>query len=261
MPPMPLDTHRLVDLLGPLAGRFDVDCLASIDSTNSELLRRAAAPAGSVLVAERQTAGRGRRGRPWLAQPGDALTFSLLWRFADPQILSGLSLAVGVAIARALEKLGVSSARLKWPNDILLADGKLAGVLIELQADGRGMRAVIGIGINRRLPPAEALPPGLVAASLADVLPELPTQELLLATLLIALTEVLDPFAREGFAAFQDEWQIRHAWNKRPVRVLFDDGRSLAGTCLGVAADGALLLEGAHGIERLLSGDLSLRPA
>src|SRR5574343_282957 len=107
---MPLiDPARIKPLLGTLAGRFDLDSLDTCDSTSSELLRRAdrGAPGGTVLVADEQTAGRGRRGRAWLSAPADSLTFSLLWRFTgDPLRLSGLSLAVGVALARALERLG-----------------------------------------------------------------------------------------------------------------------------------------------------------
>ncbi|MEK7738086.1 MAG: biotin--[acetyl-CoA-carboxylase] ligase, partial [Pseudomonadota bacterium] len=110
-----------------------MDILAECDSTNSRLLSLAetGAAAGSVLATERQTGGRGRRGRSWLSASGDSLTFSLLWRFQPNRSLSGLSLAVGVAVARALEALGVRGITLKWPNDVLLNGRKLAGVLIE----------------------------------------------------------------------------------------------------------------------------------
>jgi len=153
-----LDLMLLKERLGLQAGRFDVDALAECDSTNSELMRRAdrGAPAGTVIVADRQRAGRGRRGRSWLSSPEASLTFSLLWRFpGSPTRLSGLSLAVGVGLARALGGLGAPGVRLKWPNDVLLATNgdfaKLAGILVELASDRRGTQAVIGIGINLRL--------------------------------------------------------------------------------------------------------------
>ena len=159
-----IDPALLKSRLGLLAGRFDVDALAECDSTSSELLRRAdkGAPAGTVIVADRQSAGRGRRGRSWLSAPEASLTFSLLWRFSGaPGQLAGLSLAIGVALANGLEKLGASGIRLKWPNDVLLeCNGdfaKLAGILIELASDRRGTQAIIGIGLNLQ-PPGEVLP-------------------------------------------------------------------------------------------------------
>ena len=261
---MPLiDPQCLSLLLAGAAGRFDVDSLDVCDSTSSELLRRAeaGAPAGSVVVADAQTAGRGRRGRQWLADPEACLMFSLLWRLPT-QHLSGLSLAVGVAIAQALEVLGVPGVKLKWPNDVLLErDGetaKLAGILIELATDRRGVQAVIGIGVNLQRPGGELLMP---AAGLADVMAELPERHDLLAQLLVSLAGVFDRFAVAGFADLADEWRRRNAWQDRPV-VLSQDGQVVGqGVCRGADADGALLVETASGLERFLSGDLSLRPA
>jgi len=255
----------LKDRLGLLAGRFDVDALAECDSTSSELLRRAerGAPAGSVIVADHQSAGRGRRGRPWLSAPEASLTFSLLWRFAGPPgRLAGLSLAVGVALARGLEGLGADGVRLKWPNDVLLADdgdfAKLAGVLIELASDRRGTQAIIGVGLNL-LPPPQALPQP--AAGLAQALVHLPDRHVVLASLLAALAGVLDTFAVDGFAGLKMEWQQRHAWQGLTVLLVGDDAEPLAGVCLGADDDGALLLETGGGVQRIFSGDLSLRRA
>jgi len=261
---MPLiDPQRLSLLLADAAGRFDVDSLEVCDSTSSELLRRAeaGAPAGSVVVADAQTAGRGRRGRQWLSDPQACLMFSLLWRL-PPQYLSGLSLAVGVALVQALERLGVPGVKLKWPNDVLLEhagqSAKLAGILIELATDRRGVQAVIGIGVNLRRPAGELLMP---AAGLADVMAELPDRHDLLAQLLICLAEVFDQFAVAGFATLADAWGRRNAWQDRPV-VLSQDGVTVGqGLCRGADADGALLVETERGLERFLSGDLSLRPA
>ena len=261
MPAMSLiDPALLQSLLGTAAGRFDVDAVDQIDSTNSELLRRAAngAPSGSVLVADWQSAGRGRRGRQWLSQRGDSLTFSLLWRFSASEI-SGLSLAVGVAVARALEGLGIREIGLKWPNDVLLPSGKLAGILVELQRDARGTLAIIGIGLNLTAPAADPAILTQPAAGLSSVLGERPEPHRVLASLLIALAEVFERFASTGFAAIHDDWQARHIWQFKPVRVLFDDGSERYGTCLGADDDGALLLETRDGVERFLSGDISLR--
>jgi BirA family transcriptional regulator, biotin operon repressor / biotin---[acetyl-CoA-carboxylase] ligase len=256
-----IDPARLKPLLGTLAPRFDVDALAEGSSSSDLLLERAArgAGSGSVLVVDRQTAGRGRRGRQWQSSPEGSLTFSLLWRFdGGVERLAGLSLAVGVALARGLAALGVRDPALKWPNDVLLAGRKLAGILVELTSERRGMVAVIGIGLNLAPPPADAML-DTPAASLADALPILPERHLLLATLLAELAPVLDRFAADGFVALREEWQALHAWQGRPVNVLRDGRVELAGTCLGADADGALLVATARGVERCLSGDLSLR--
>jgi BirA family biotin operon repressor/biotin-[acetyl-CoA-carboxylase] ligase len=252
----PLSIAAVAAALGGAACRFDIDLLAECGSTNAELLDRAAggAPSGAVLVAERQTAGRGRMGREWIAAPGDSLTFSLLWRFAGGTDLSGLSLAVGVAMARALQKVGAGDTVLKWPNDVLKDGRKLGGILIELQSNAA---AVIGIGLNLRLPPAMPDEVRATAAALdIDADPNL-----LLAALLTELLAVLEAFAVAGFAALRDEWLARHAWSGRPVRVLVPHAAPLDGICAGIADDGALLLETTAGVRRILSGDVSLRLA
>lgn len=263
---MPLiDPARLLPLLADCVGRFDVDALDEIDSTNSEAMRRgdAGAPSGLVVVADQQSAGRGRRGRGWVSTPEASLTFSLLWRFSGPPTgLAGLSLAIGVAIAEALESLGAHGVVLKWPNDVLLQTGagqaKLAGVLVELSSDRRGTLAIIGIGLNLQTPAGDLM---LAATGLDEALNPLPDRHLLLAALLRALVRALDRFAAEGFAALRDRWQGRHAWQDRPVQLLENGHLQLAGICRGADLDGALLLETDQGVERCLAGDLSLRPA
>lgn len=262
---MPLiDLVLLKARLAELAGRFDVDALDSCDSTSSELLRRAeaGAPAGSVVVADRQSAGRGRRGRVWLSAPENSLTFSVLWRFPGSMArLGGLSLVVGVALVRALEGLGARGVGLKWPNDLLLAtaegQAKVAGVLVELASDRRGSQAVIGIGLNLLQPSGELPQPaaGLAQAGLPGV-----DRHLLLAAILRELADVLDRFAADGFAALRPQWQQRHVWQGQLVRILGETEPPLVGTCLGVDEDGALLLDTAAGTQRIYSGDVSLRP-
>lgn len=277
--PAPYDLASLTRALGEAACRFDIDLLPQCDSTNAILLSRAeaGAPAGSVVVAEAQTAGRGRRGRAWLSAPGGSLTFSLLWRFAPGTSPAGLSLAVGLAVAQALEALlpgpgenvvrnGIpgdgaggaanSGIRLKWPNDILLDGKKLGGILLEL-VPGAPHAAVIGIGINRRLP--ESLPEEVRAQAAA--LGEHIDRNQLLATLLTRLLAVLEDFAAAGFAALREDWLARHAFQNRPAVLLSDFSSPRTGICRGVAADGALLLELDGRLERILSGEISLRAA
>ncbi|CAB1371063.1 biotin--[acetyl-CoA-carboxylase] ligase [Denitratisoma oestradiolicum] len=243
--------------LGTTACRYDIDAVAECDSSNSRLLERAAAgaPSGTVLVAERQTAGRGRRGRSWISAPADSLTFSLLWRFPhQSDAPAALSLAVGLALVRGLEALGARGIGLKWPNDLLIGDSKLAGILVELQA-GELRSAVIGIGLNLRRP--NGLSEDVAAAGLDQALAALPTREVVLAALLAALAQTLDAYGSSGFASLRNEWQARHAWQGLPVRV--SGGEAAEGLCLGVGDDGALNLDTPQGLRRILAGDVSLR--
>ena len=260
-----IDAVRLAELLGAQRDRYVVDALAECASTSTLLLERAAcgAPSGSVVVADRQHAGRGSRGRSWLATPEASLTFSVLWTFdGGLEKLSGLSLAVGVAVVRALEALGATGVALKWPNDILHRDAKLGGILIELHNDAERAQVVIGIGLNLALPGSRAERDGfaLPAAGLSDALDELPERHRLLACLLSELARVFDDFADGGFSALRTHWQARNAWQDRPVCLLRDGHVVLQGVCRGADTDGALLVQTAIGVERCLSGDLSLRP-
>ena len=252
------DLPALSQALGADARRFDADLLMACDSTNVVLLARAeaGAPSGSVVIAESQTAGRGRRGRAWLSAPGDSLTFSLLWRFAPGTIPLGLSLAVGVAVTHALAKVGAVGTALKWPNDVLKDGKKLAGILVEL-VPGQTHAAVIGIGLNLRLPaglPAEVRATATALEQHADI-------NILLAALLVELRAVLEAFAADGFAGLRDAWLARHAHQDAPVRLLSDFAPPRDGICRGVDADGALLLETGGKVERVLSGEVSLRLA
>jgi BirA family biotin operon repressor/biotin-[acetyl-CoA-carboxylase] ligase len=255
---LPLSIPQVAAALGALAPYFDVDVLSECDSTNARLMARAEAGAGSgtVIAAERQSAGRGRMGRGWFSAPGDSLTFSLLWRFARGTPLGGLSLAVGVALAETLHSLDVPGVALKWPNDVLLGGRKLAGVLIEL-VPGAPHGAVIGVGLNLALP--ATMPEDLRAQAAAlDV--GLPRNELL-ARLLLALRDVLDEFAVRGFVALRDRWLGYCAHLDMPVRILSEFSAPLEGQCMGVDVDGALLVETAVCVQRILSGDVSLRLA
>lgn len=254
MPDSPLSVAAIAAALGPLASRFDVDVVAECESTNTRLLARAdASPSGAVLVAERQTAGRGRMGRQWHAEPGASLTFSLLYKLPSGAVRSGLSLAVGVGIAEALRELGVAGVALKWPNDILRDGRKLGGVLIELT----GSSAVIGIGLNLRLP-ADLSDEVRATASALDLTID---RNQLLARVLASLQGVLEAFGGGGFAALRDRWSALNAYAGAPVRVISEFAVPVEGVCMGVDVDGALLLETAVCVQRIISGDVSLRPA
>lgn len=241
---------------------FRLELVARCESTNTLLLDEVqqGAPSGSVVVCEEQTAGRGRRGRNWLSAPGDSLTFSLLWRFAaglPPP--AGLSLAAGVAVARALEGAGAAGVRLKWPNDILADGAKLGGILIETVTAGGRHITVIGIGLNVRLPRDIAEAVDVRAGALENVMPHAPSRNLLLAALLNALSTMLDEFGRVGFAGFAEEWLARNAHAGQLVSILAEGAAPVEGRCAGVDADGALLLDTATGVRRIVSGDVSLR--
>ena len=241
--------------------RFNVDVLAECESTNTLLLSQAeaGAAAGSVVVARHQTAGRGRRGRSWLSEAGDSLTFSLLWRFPNRESLSGLSLAIGVAIARSLESLGIRGIALKWPNDVLMNGRKLAGVLIEVVPGSRSEAVVIGVGVNLRLPRAMPEEIRQTATALSDARITPPTANTLLATLLVEIHEILERFAQHGFAGLRNDWLMRHAFVGQAVHLLSDFSAPIEGRCQGVDSDGALLLDTSAGLQRIISGEVSLR--
>jgi len=239
-----------------------VEVVLETGSTNADLLARAPQlPDPLLLVAEHQTAGRGRAGRSWLSSSENSLTFSLAWKFdGGPQRLSGLPLAVGVALGDALALLGVR-VELKWPNDVLKDGAKLAGILVETQSAsverGGGTWAVIGIGLNLIMPDEVEARLGRSAAG-APWLARM-DRDVLMAALLDALADALRLFAHQGFGAFSARWNLRHAWQGRPV-VILDHGQVLQeGLAAGVDDSGRLLLDTAQGRVPVLAGDVSLR--
>jgi BirA family biotin operon repressor/biotin-[acetyl-CoA-carboxylase] ligase len=245
-----------------------VEVVDQIESTSSELMRRAQRRDvhRTALAAEWQTAGRGRRGREWTAIAGGSLTFSLGWKFEQGAgFLAGLSLAVGVAVVRALEAEGFKDVALKWPNDLIHRHLKFGGILIELNGDALGpTTTVIGVGLNVRLPPAARKDIPVPVTDLASVAgrkaPPIDRNRLL-AALLAELAAVLDLYAREGFAPFAAEWQHRHAYQGKPVKLLLPDGATVTGMVAGVDASGALVLADGPRRARFLSGEITLRRA
>ncbi len=242
-----------------LRAAVDVEVVPETGSTNADLMARAALLARpTLLVAEHQSAGRGRAGRSWLSAAGDSLTFSLAWKFSgSPQRLLGLPLAVGVALAEALAALDVP-VQLKWPNDVLRDGAKLAGILIETQgAPDGGTWTVIGIGLNLLMPDQLEERTGRAVAT-APWLARM-ERDALMAALTDALAAALVEFDAAGFGAFRARWDALHAWRGRPVKIV-DNGATLQhGLAAGVDDSGRLLLDTGTGRVALLAGDVSLR--
>lgn len=258
-PPDLLDGDRLAGLL---QRAFAVEILDECPSTNGVLMERAR-DGGShalALACEHQTAGRGRRGKRWESGIGSDLTFSVLWHFSGgARALSGLSLAVGVALVRALARLGYDGVQLKWPNDLYLQGRKLAGILIEVTGDRLGpSAAVIGIGLNVRWSAARAAAVDQPATGLSAGDAGVPSRTALLAGLLLELRGVLEEFAHAGFTPFRAEWIRYHAWQGRQVTLRGADGAIAEGEAVGIDKDGALLMRSARGVERFHGGELRL---
>jgi BirA family biotin operon repressor/biotin-[acetyl-CoA-carboxylase] ligase len=243
------------EAVAPRLAGFTVEVLPEIDSTNSELMRRARAGRTEpvLLVAESQTAGRGRLGRSWASAPGESLTFSLGLTLA-PADWAGLSLAVGVVLAEQLHP----ELRLKWPNDLWLRGRKLGGILVETAtlagAEPNRRYAVIGIGLN--IAPRDAAGLATPPAWLQELLPALDAGAVL-GRVAGPLVAALQAFEGNGFAPFQARFNARDALRDQPVGL--SDGR--AGTAHGVTEAGGLLVHTAQGMQIVTSSEVSVRPA
>ncbi len=237
----------------------------ALASTNDALLAVIDLPPGrfDACLAEFQTAGRGRRGRRWLAPFASGLCLSVNWNYRDtPAAQGALSLAAGVAVIRTLARLGIAGAGLKWPNDIVHDGRKLGGILIDLRSEAAGPAyVVVGVGLNVRLPPAAlaALAAEGIAATDLSQQGAVPGRSAAVAALIQELVQALEEFGARGFAAFADEWRESDALAGHPIRVLQGD-RAEDGIARGVDADGALLVDTGAGRRRVLSGEVSVRP-
>ncbi len=244
-----------------------LEILLHTDSTNSRLLTVVDLPGGKadVCIAEQQSAGRGRRGRAWVAPFGCGLYLSLSWLFPEPpRQLSALSLAVGVAVLRALEKLGARGIRVKWPNDVLVGDRKLGGILCELRAEAGGPAyVVIGIGLNARLTAAARRTIAATGVEAADLTEAMATKRAgrneVAAAIIDQLITALEAFQQAGLQSFVNEWRDADALHGVTVRVAVGDVVH-PGIARGIDADGALMLETPAGLLRFISGEVSLRP-
>lgn len=259
-PPDWLDANRIQQGLHESAKNVSLELVDVIDSTNAALLRKGASLAHRhCLAAEFQSAGRGRRGRHWLASTGGSITCSLGWRFEQGiSALTGLSLAIGVAVLRALQQSGYPDIRLKWPNDLLWQNQKLGGILVEVQGESDGATlAVIGVGINLCLPVHERQHIEQSVADLQEINGTLPNRNLLLSHLLTALIQTIETFEQSGLASLQDEWNAADAYAGKEIQVTMANGGVLAGTAHGINTQGALLLHTAQGDQLALhSGEI-----
>lgn len=261
-----LSAERIEALLPPEV-RARIEALLvewTLVSTNTRLLESLppAAHKAAVVLAEHQTGGRGRRGRHWVAPPGGAICFSLGWQYADmPADLSALSLVVGLCVVKALNDIGVGGVRLKWPNDLVTARGKLGGILIEMRAESGGpVHVVIGIGLNVMLEDTarEAV---RAAGNVADDLRaqgRVPDRNDVVAALLRRLVPALAEFPAQGLKPHLADWNAHDALFDREVRVE-NAGEHSLGVARGVDAHGALLVETPAGVRRFVSGEVSVR--
>nr|WP_116338260.1 biotin--[acetyl-CoA-carboxylase] ligase [Cupriavidus taiwanensis] len=266
-----IDAGALRAMLAPALRDWTLELVEETGSTNADLTARCRqAPwsdAGTLRLAYRQTAGRGRQGRPWQGQAG--MTFSVALPLAlAPAQLSGLSLAVGLALAEALGEVAPAlGARvgLKWPNDLQIDGRKLAGILIEsVPAGPQRVWAVIGIGLNLVRDARMEAALGRELAGVAEAMPGFDAGRdapRLLAAVLERLVAMRAEFLAHGFGPMARRWSAADAYRDQPVRLLHDGEVIAEGMARGVDEAGHLLLETPAGLERIASGELSLRPA
>jgi BirA family biotin operon repressor/biotin-[acetyl-CoA-carboxylase] ligase len=258
------------DILQRLTGtaRKALDALevfAELESTNTYLLRQTGPLPGRfrAVIADHQTAGRGRQGKSWIAPPSSGLCLSLAYTFvATPANLSSLTLATGVGIAAALREIGVRDAALKWPNDLVARDGKLGGILTETHSDGGSSRTVIvGVGLNVNLPGAMRHAPPLTwigkISDLAECMGTPPDRAELSAAILECLIDAIGKFEREGFDTFRSAWPTYDWLEGKTVSVEQAPGR-IAGIADGIDANGALLVRTDTGTKRVVSGSVAV---
>ncbi|QXI27973.1 bifunctional biotin--[acetyl-CoA-carboxylase] ligase/biotin operon repressor BirA [Pseudomonas vanderleydeniana] len=253
-----LDAQKIV-AAGP-SPAWPVHAYDSIDSTNAEALRlvERGASAPFIVVAERQTSGRGRRGRQWVSPFAENIYYSLLLRIdGGMRQLEGLSLVVGLAVLHALREQGLPGVGLKWPNDVLIGRKKIAGILLELVGDPADVcHVVLGIGVNANMQAAEQIDQPWT--SVRSEIGRPVDRNQLISSLSKKLQEYLRLHREAGFAAIQAEWEQNHLWQGREVS-LVAGVNSINGTVLGIDQQGALRLS-VDGVEKVFSGgELSLR--
>jgi BirA family biotin operon repressor/biotin-[acetyl-CoA-carboxylase] ligase len=264
-----LDARQIADAsVGTGRGfRVEPEVVFTIDSTNEYLYSAPASPPGRprVVFAEIQRAGRGRRGRTWLAPFGAGLTFSVGWTFAEtPADLSAVSLALGVQVAECLRSLGAPEAMLKWPNDLVWRHRKLGGLLVQSKFEAGGAASVVaGLGVNLTMPEVTRAALAHAGATPVTDLAEAcggiaPGRNLLAGRLAQSMCEGLERFGREGFAPFAARWAALDSLVGAPVRISHATG-CVEGRALGADRDGAFRVEVDGQVERFLAGDVTLR--
>lgn len=234
------------------------------DSTNSQLMQKVqdglVTQPGYTLVAEAQTAGRGRRGRNWYSPFAASLYFSMYWRLEQGiQAAMGLSLVVAIAIARMLKQQYQVEAKVKWPNDVYVDGKKLCGILVELAGQAHaGCDVIIGIGMNIRLPQQALNNIDQQYIDLANASGQVIDRNLLVALLQQQLVSLLAEFSKNGFSGFVAEFDQHNQYRDKEVKLI--GNTEIKGTCLGVDNQGALLIRTAAGVQAYFGGEVSLRP-
>lgn len=243
----------------PLVRQLEI--LALTGSTNDVAMKMASQSIGSgyICMAEQQTSGRGRRGRQWVSPFGSNIYLSIVWEFHQgASQLEGLSLATGVAVARALQGLGVDGVGLKWPNDVLVSSGKLGGILLEMTGDPAGRcQVVLGVGLNHRLPAHASEQIDQSWARIEDLKPGISRNQLA-SSVISQLVLMLKQFSAQGFSAFKQEWERLDLYRGRQA-VVKTGAEDIVGIAQGVDDTGGLILETAQGRQVMKGGELSLR--
>ncbi len=261
----PLERLDQAHLQDGVPRKLRVTVAPLLDSTNRVLMDAPPEADPQALLAEHQSAGRGRRGRTWQSPFGANLYLSMAWTYPLwPPQLPALSLAVGVVCARALHAAGVDGVRLKWPNDLWVGDRKLGGVLIEQRGESRDLcRVVVGVGINvamQRLQAQGIDQPWTTVDEELEATGRPPaSRNRLSIDLLNGLHDCLSRYALKGFEPYRDDWTALDALRDRAVQVPGDE--RLRGIGCGIDAQGAFLIDTGEGRRALFSGDVSLRPA
>jgi BirA family transcriptional regulator, biotin operon repressor / biotin---[acetyl-CoA-carboxylase] ligase len=260
-----LNEKQIHQELGEIAQFINFELIHVIESTNSYLMQRAnEKPHATVVAANFQTKGKGRRGRIWQSHLGESLVMSILWKFSKgASQLSGLSLVIGIALQRTMQKIGISNSFLKWPNDLLVkvedAYYKIAGVLIELQGDMESRSsAVIGIGLNYQLSERLRKKIDQPAMGIKVLLDQEFNLNQIVAILIREIINILSDFDQKDFSSFKAEWLAYHAFDKQQISFLKANGESVMGQVFDLGADGSLVIKKDNGDrESLLSGEVS----
>ncbi len=263
-----LNRETIRQLIEKQIPEMEIETFLSISSTNRYLMKLAATDENQckAVFAEQQTSGRGRHGRQWISPFGGNLYFSILYQFNTiANDMTGLSLAVGVAIVELLRKKGVESAKLKWPNDILINGRKLCGILLEMHGESHGPYViVIGVGLNINMPDNEAAKIDQPWTALNQVCDIGLSRNELAAELLISIMSALKEFELNGLETFRERWLQWDCYMDSEVSLQLGD-REITGIARGIDQQGALLIEqsgqkAANQLQRFYSGEIKLRP-